>query len=291
MEKRPLGATGMQVSVLGLGAGHVGGAELSEDHVGWLLNAALDLGVNLVDTARGYGLSEERIGRHLAWRRRDFVLVSKCGYGVEGVADWTPECIRVGVDQALRRMRTDHIDVMMLHSCPRATLEQPGLLDALDDAVRAGKVRHAGYSGENEDLAYAILTGCFTVFETSVNVFDQRGLWELVPRMGAAGVIAKRPAGNAPWRFVERPHGHYGEVYWERMVQLGLRPGPLSWTEYALRFAAHAPGVHCAIVGTSSVEHLRENVRAVEAGPLSSEVFAEARAAFERVGRDWRGQV
>src|SRR5437762_4467927 len=116
MELRALGGTGVIVSALGLGAGPVG--ELSEMEAAALLGGALDLGVSLIDTARSYGASEERIGRHLAHRRGEFVLSTKCGYGIEGVPDWTGECIDRGVDEALRRLRTDRVDVMHLHSCP-----------------------------------------------------------------------------------------------------------------------------------------------------------------------------
>lgn len=293
MLQRPFGRTGLTVSVLGFGAGHVGRDDLDEDSVGWILNLALDLGVTLFDTARGYGRSEERIGRHLAHRRDQFVLVSKCGYGIEGVEDWTPEAITAGIDEALGRMRTDYLDVMLLHSCPRHVLERPGLLDALERAVQAGKVRVAGYSGENEDLAFAIETGRFGAIECSVNLFDQRGLSGLVARAAekGMGVIAKRPLANAPWRFQERPVGDYCEVYWERMQAMRLDPGPLGWDELALRFAAYAPGVSCAIAGTANREHLKRNVALVEQGPLPTETVAQAREAFARHGADWAGQV
>lgn len=79
MEQRDFGTTGLRVSALGLGAGQIGDAALTEEHVGTLLNRAVDRGVTLLDTARGYGLSEERIGRHLSYRRHDFILSSKGG--------------------------------------------------------------------------------------------------------------------------------------------------------------------------------------------------------------------
>ncbi len=102
MTPRPFGNTGLQVSPLGLGAGHIGDSEKDEADVAALLSAALYAGVTLFDTARGYGLSEERIGRFLAGlsaARRDQVVVSsKCGYGIAGQEDWTGGCVRAGVD-------------------------------------------------------------------------------------------------------------------------------------------------------------------------------------------------
>jgi aryl-alcohol dehydrogenase-like predicted oxidoreductase len=293
VETRPLGETGIQVPVLGFGAGHIGGEDLSEAEAGRLLNEVLDLGITLIDTAPGYGRSEERIGRHLAHRRDDFVLVTKCGYGVPGLPDWTPACITAGVDQALRRLQTDHLDVMLFHSCPRWVLDTEGLVAALDAAVRSGKVRAAGYSGENEDLAHALGIASLTVFETSINLSDQRSLMTAVPRaqQRGAGIIAKRPLGNAPWRYPERPVGNYAEVYWERMQAMGLDPGGLDWGEFALRFAAFAPGVGTAIVGSSRIEHLRRNVGAIAKGPLPSDVVENVRERFRTCDRDWVGQI
>lgn len=102
MIRRPLGNTGLQVSVLGFGAGPVGSPELSEASAEALLHGVLDAGINLLDTAPSYGLSEERIGRYLRGRRHELVLSTKCGYGVPGVEDWTGPCITQGIDLALR---------------------------------------------------------------------------------------------------------------------------------------------------------------------------------------------
>jgi aryl-alcohol dehydrogenase-like predicted oxidoreductase len=293
LPRRPFGNTGLTVSALGFGAGHIGAWEMSEDDAGRLLNAALDVGINLVDTARGYGLSEERIGRHLARRRDEFVLVTKGGYGIEGVEDWTPEAITRGVDEALGRLRTDRIDVMLFHSCPTDVLMRPGLIEALERARDSGKVGLIGYSGENEDLAAAIGTGRMGAIETSVNVFDQRGLSGAVADAAARGlgVIGKRPLGNAPWRYAERPVGDYAETYWARMRAMDLDLGGLAWGEFALRFAAFAPGVGTVIAGTGNPANLRQNAEWVARGPLPDALVAAARAAFAAHDQGWVGQI
>src|SRR3954453_2251217 len=159
MKRRPFGRTGLTVPVLGFGAGHVGDPALDEAEVGRLLHGALDLGVNLIDTARSYGLSEERIGRHLAGRRDEFVLSTKVGYGIPGYDDWTGPVIAAGVDAALGRLRTDRIDIVHFHSCPLAVLERGEVIAALQAAVAAGKVRVAAYSGEHPPLDWAIEAG------------------------------------------------------------------------------------------------------------------------------------
>jgi aryl-alcohol dehydrogenase-like predicted oxidoreductase len=117
MQPRPLGSTGLRASILGFGAGHIGGEDLPDGEAGRILNEALDLGITFFDTARSYGLSEERIGRHLSHRRGEYVLSTKGGYGVDGLADWTEQAIARGIDEALVRLRTDVIDVFHLHSC------------------------------------------------------------------------------------------------------------------------------------------------------------------------------
>lgn len=293
MERRAFGHSGLKVSVLGFGAGHVGSPSLPEDAAARLLHGVLDAGINLLDTAPSYGLSEERIGRHLQGRRGEFVLSTKCGYGVPGVEDWTGPCITQGVELALRRLRTDVIDVLHFHSCPVDVLERPGLVDALTRAVEEGKVRVAAYSGDNAALEQAIASGRYGSVQVSVNLFDQRAI-ERGVRMAqerGMGVIVKRPLGNAPWRFAERPEAGDIALYWERMRRMGLDARGLDWSELALRFAAFVPGVSSCIVGTSSVENLQRNLRALERGPLPPEVVSAIREAFRRNDSGWDGQI
>ena len=287
MEQRSFGRTGLTVSVVGLGAGQVGEADVTDTEAAAVLQGALDLGVTLVDTAASYGTSEERIGRHLAHRRSAFVLSSKGGAGMPGHEDWTVGALRASIEQSLRRTRSERVDVFFLHSCSVEVLRRGDLQDALDEAVGAGKVGVAGYSGDNEALAFAAGSGRFGALECSVNVADRWNLHHVLGRDPGLGVIAKRPIANAPWRFAERPSGHYAELYWERLRTLALDPGDLGWAELALRFSAYAPGVHSAIVGTAKLENLRRNVEAAEQGPLPVAVLEELDRAWDRVGSAW----
>jgi aryl-alcohol dehydrogenase-like predicted oxidoreductase len=275
---------------LGLGGGPVGDASLGEKEAAALLNGALDLGVRLIDTAPSYGLSEERIGRHLKHRRHEFVLSSKCGYGVPGTQDWTPECIQLGVDRALSRLQTDYLDIMHFHSCPEETLRSSGVVEALQAAVRAGKVRVAAYSGEGDALQWAIKAGSFGAIQRSVNLCDQ-GQWREAPR--ELGVLAKRTLMNGA--FVnehERPAAPDVATYWDRLWALKLSPAEgMSWAEYSLRFAAFTPGVSCALAGTRRLDRLKELHGFVEKGPLPEGAVQEARRAYERHGSGWPGLV
>ena len=284
---RKFGDTGLSVSVVGLGAGQIGEANVDEATASGVLNGALDLGVNLIDTAASYGSSEERIGRHLGHRRDEFLLSSKGGQAIDSHADWSPASVSASIEQSLRRTRSERIDVYFLHSCPVEVLRRGDLQDTLDQAVAAGKIGVAGYSGDNEHLAFAVDSGRFAAIETSINVADQWNLRSVVGHRPELGVIAKRPIANAPWRFVDQPRGNYAELYWQRLRELQLDPGNLAWAEFALRFTAYAPGVHCAIVGTAKLANLRRNVEAAGRGPLPPALLADIDRAWQRVGFDW----
>ncbi len=292
MLQRTLGSTGLTVSAVGLGAGRIGGDDASDAAVDRLLGAALDAGITLLDTARGYGLSEERLGRALRGRREKFVLSTKVGYGTPGLEDWTEKCITAGVEAALGRLQTDRLDLVFLHSCDQWVLEQRGVVEALGRAVEQGKVRVAGYSGENEALGWAVRSGKFGAVQCSVSLVDPAGLRSGVPEAEArgVGVLAKRPLGNAPWRFARRPpEGDVAEA-WERYQQLPKLPG-IAPDELALRFSAFAPGVAAILVGTANPEHLVAAARAVEKGPLPEELAREVYSAWESAGQAWGGRI
>jgi aryl-alcohol dehydrogenase-like predicted oxidoreductase len=293
MLQRPFGSSGLTVSALGFGAGQIGGSDLTEGEAARILGAALDLGVTFFDTAPSYGLSEERIGRHLSHRRREIVLSTKGGYGVDGVADWTGEVITRGIEAALGRLRTDVIDVFHLHSCDAATHARADIRRALEEARRAGKIRVAAYSGENEALDAAVDSGAFGSVQCSVNIADQRSLGGAIVRASerGMGVVGKRPLANAAWRFEERPRGDYAEVYWERLQSLAADLRNPDWPNLALRFSAFAPGVSVAIFGSKSVENLRRNAAIVAEGPLPAPVFENLRQWFRTHDRGWRGEI
>jgi len=281
------------VSAVGLGAGNIGGPETSDADVDRLIGAALDAGVTLIDTARSYGASEERLGRALAGRRERVVLSTKVGYGVPGVPDWSGPVIAAGVDAALGRLRTDRIDLVHLHSCDLRTLQQSGVVEALGRAVEAGKVRVAAYSGEGDALRWAVSSGAFGAVQCSVSIVDQGVLDGAVAEAQARGlgVLAKRALGNAPWRFDARPSQPDVAEAWERFHALAPERGDLSWTALFIRFAAFAPGVSAALVGTANAAHLAETCAAAAQGPLDAAAMARLRADFTQVGAGWSARI
>src|SRR5947207_1429600 len=157
MNKVAFGRTGFQVSRLGFGAAPAAYLDTEEQRAIAVINRLLDAGVKVIDTAASYPGSEEFLGRHFSARRKDFVLISKCGSKIpeSDAPAWSAPLIKASVDRSLRLLKTDKIDVMLLHSCDLKTLQKGEALGALVEARNAGKIRFAGYSGDNDAAAWA----------------------------------------------------------------------------------------------------------------------------------------
>ena len=308
MEKRSLGATGLAVSPLGFGGAEIGFLDTERRAVADILNGLLDSGVNLIDTAATYDGSEVVIGESVGHRRDDFVLVSKCGRALEDVPGeaWSAACVAATVDRALKRLRTDRLDVMLLHSCDKSTLEAGEALGALAAAREAGKVRFIGYSGDNEAVAFAAGLDDVDVIETSINICDQANIDGVLPlaRERDLGVLAKRPIANAAWKAPSQHRGmyvDYSQPYRERLAAMGTGPAQLgfegpeadAWPEIAMRFTLAQPGVSSAIVGTSNPANVERNLKAAAKGPLPRETVAIIQSAFRDAeaasGEPWPG--
>jgi aryl-alcohol dehydrogenase-like predicted oxidoreductase len=293
IESRDFGDTELKVSALGYGAGHIGGDELSENEIEKLLRTAVDLGITLFDTARAYGKSEERLGKYLKPFRDQVVYSTKVGYGVEGVEDWTSEAITVGIEEARQKLQTDCIDIVHLHSCPRHILNDTSVVDALLEAKEKGHINVPAYAGENESLDYAITGAPIESIQCSINLFDQRVMHTSLPKakQRSMGVIAKRPMANAPWRFKTYPDQNYAAEYWNRMKAMNVETGNLSNDEFALRFATFIFGVDSSIVGTTNIDHLKQNVAAVNKGKLPEIKHEEVIELFRTNDNGWSGQL
>jgi aryl-alcohol dehydrogenase-like predicted oxidoreductase len=177
VEKRQLGKTDMRVSVLGFGGAEIGFERADPGTVARLLGSALDAGLNVIDTAECYEQSEELIGQAVAGRRNDFYLFTKCGHP-EGMSteDWRPESLLESIARSLRRLRTDRLDLIQLHSCSEAELRKGAVIDALRTARQRGYARYLGYSGDGGAARYAVECGQFDTLQTSVSIADQEAL-------------------------------------------------------------------------------------------------------------------
>src|SRR3954469_19689986 len=178
MNKTRFGKTGLEVSPLGFGAAPAAYLAADRQRSASMINKLLDAGMNVLDTAASYPGSERFIGETLSHRRTDYVLISKCGSKIpeSDAPAWSAQLISDTVDRALKLLKTDIIDVMLLHSCDLATLKKGEAVGALVKARDAGKIRHAGYSGDNEAAEYATTLPEVSVIETSINIVDQINL-------------------------------------------------------------------------------------------------------------------
>jgi len=299
METRQFGKTDMQVSVLGFGGSEIRGASVAD--VEQLLGSAFDSGVNVIDTGECYGDSEDLIGRAVASRRSNYFLFTKCGHAVgdelPAVPEWDPRLLEASIERSLRRLRTDHLDLLQLHSCSLDVLRKGDVIKVLEKAKREGKTRYIGYSGDNEDARYAIHTGAFDTLQTSVSIADQQEIDFTLPaaRQLGMGIIAKRPLAEAVWLRESVAKNAYAYPYWERLQTLNynfLRGDATTSVATALRFTLSVPGVDVAILGTTSVEHMRENIDMMAAGKLSEDEFNAIRATWEeRADQHWLGQI
>ncbi len=297
METRTLGRTGMEVSRLGIGLSEIG-YELTPADVAQassVLNGALDLGINFLDTAACYMISEETVGATVASRRDEFFLATKAGHvagDYQGEA-WTAQTVRDSIDRSLKRMRTDYVDIVQLHSCDVDILERGEVIEALQQAQQAGKTRFIGYSGDNDAAQWAVDSGYFDTLQTSFNLVDQNARRGLLAAAKAQdmGVIIKRPIANGSWARAKSPSG-YADQYWargQRMAALGQLPdAPANPIVLALGFTMAHQEVDTAIVGTQNPDHLAANVEWMTTElPISPATVSELYARFDDLGADW----
>ena len=302
LEKRRFGATDMTVTVLGFGGAEIGYQGIDQATVDAILNSALDAGLNVIDTAECYAGSEESIGKAVAKRRKEFHLFTKVGHMEKGDAGWTAASIKQSIDRSLERLKTDHLDLVQLHSCSKEILQKGECIAALEEAKKAGKTRYIGYSGDGENALFAIETGRFDTLQTSVSIADQQCIELTIPKAKARnmGVIAKRPIANAVWRYEKEPDNGYVVEYWKRLRKLDYDftrgpaasdNGPDGAAGIALRFTLAVPGVHVAIVGTTKPERWKQNAELLaKGGPLPAARFEAIRARWKEVAQpDWVG--
>jgi aryl-alcohol dehydrogenase-like predicted oxidoreductase len=297
LETRPLGRTGTDVTVLGYGAmelrGRPWGPAIDDQAAGSLLNAVLDAGINLIDTSIDYGRSEELIGRYLAGRRDEYFLATKCGCLLEPPTgarppfphDYSAANVRAGLEQSLRRLGTDRLDLVQVHMSPsRDQLQADKTVETLQSLRDEGKVRFIGMSGILPNLPDHIAMGVFDVFQIPYSAV-QREHEDLITAAAEAGAgtlirggaARGAPAGDKGWRQgpLGLPEGE-GQRRWESSGMDDLL-GDMTRMEFVLRFTLSHPGLSTTIVGTSSVDHLRSNLAVAEKGPLPADVYEEAR--------------
>jgi aryl-alcohol dehydrogenase-like predicted oxidoreductase len=292
LPKQTLGRTGLDVTTLGFGAMELRSG-VSDADAASLLNAVLDAGINFIDTSIDYGESEAHIGKHIANRRDEYYLASKCGCvvgGGQGEHVHTARNIREGVENSLRLLKTDHLDLVQFHrSLTQDEFEAQGALQETLKLRDEGKVRYVGVSGTLPNLVEQIGMGVFDAFQIPYSALqrDHEDVIADASQAGAGIIIRGGVARGAPedWRgrryYMIDANTLQGR--WDEAKLDDLLNG-MSRVEWMLRFTLSDPHLDTTIVGTKNPDHLRNNVEATLKGPLPADVIAEAKRRLEAAG-------
>ena len=305
LPRRMLGGTGLEISVLGFGSlelrGIVAGVgrAIAEDQAESILNQVLDSGINYIDTSVDYGESEKRIGKFISARRSEFILATKCGcppdiskfspeqrprYGVPlpSLHDYSRKNIIDTLDQSLSRLNTDYIDVLQLHFSPSVELlEQESAIETLSTLKGEGKIRFIGCSSILPNIMDHINMGVFDVLQIPYSKLEaaHENAIRLAAEAGIGTVIRGGVAKGLP------DHQHSSADAWDLWNRANLDEfmDDRSRIEFLLRLTISNPDVHTAIIGTSNPEHLKANIAAAAAGPLSTKVYSEISDRLSKV--------
>jgi aryl-alcohol dehydrogenase-like predicted oxidoreductase len=298
METRVLGNTGIKVPVVGFGAWQLGNATdfgpMDEAEAARLVHAALAAGCNYFDTAPNYGrgTSEALLGKALIGKRAEAVISSKVGHQANGMTDYSAAKIGPSVEGSLRRLRTDYIDILLLHNPPFECLSGGSeQFAALEQLKAQGKIRAYGASVDwSREIREVLSTSPGRVLEVLLNVFHQEPAetFDLV-RAKQAGVVVKVPldsgwlAGrySADTQFTGIRSRWTPEVVQRRAALVEkirfMTGGGLSMVQAALAFLLAWPEVTTVIPGVRDLAQLTENLSAADR-PLPAETVARLRA-------------
>jgi len=275
LPKRVLGRTGEQVPVLALGTWPCGMCDqISVNQIARLVNEAIDLGINYIDTARAYRKAEDGIGLGLGQRRKEVFLTTKVW------ADTAAQA-RKSFETSLRKLKTDYVDLLMLHSLGNRNIDRVlapgGALEYLIKQKEAGKARFLGITGHNKVPRYVKLieTGHIDVVMVATNFIDRYTYNfenKVLPK------ARERNLGIACMKVLGGMRGGFEAAS-------GPNPGPCVGEDrvsLAMRYALDLPGSATLVIGVHTVEQLRQNAAlAADYKPLT----AAEREKLERIGR------
>ncbi len=294
--KSKLGRSYLEVTKLGFGAMEIrgprvwNGRPISDSDSETILNAVLDNGINFIDTSYDYGRSEELIGKYISHRRQEYILATKCGCTLVDHGDhdetphvWTRDNLLHNIETSLRRMRTDYIDLLQLHGPSVQQTEDGQLVDVLKEIQATGKVRSIGISTYLPHITSYIESGNYDTFQVPYSALE-REHENLLRAAGedGAGVIVRGGVGRGePGAGLGLPDrwSTWDNARLDELLEEGE-----SRTGFLLRFTLTHPQLSTTIVGTLNPVHLAENVRYAQKGPLSAEVYADAKRRLDAIG-------
>jgi aryl-alcohol dehydrogenase-like predicted oxidoreductase len=305
MESRKLGQTSFHVSRIALGT-MTFGKQVDEATASSMIDVCLDHGVNFIDTANVYnaGASESILGQILGGRREKVTLATKVGIRVgdqPSDVGLSKEAIQRQIEESLRRLRTDCVDLYYLHQ-PDATTALEETLDAMDRLVRAGKIRTVGASNysawqvcrmrwiadKNNQLPVSVAQPMYNLLARNIEpeflpMCRTLGVATVVYNPLAGGLLTGKYRANQDPASGTRFDGNavYRDRYWRpenfeavRRLQRVAASEDRSLISVALNWLLHHSAIDCVILGASSLEQLKVNVAAAEEGPLSESLVS-----------------
>lgn len=285
MLRKKLGRTGLEVTQLGYGSMGIRGPRtwgvrvVSDEDADAMLNSVIEAGINFVDTSPDYGISEERIGRYLGSRRSEFTLATKCGCAytqhenhLEIDHVWKKDVLTRNLETSLKRLQTDHIDILQFHGGNAATLQREGLIDLLMSFRDQGMIRFIGASSSLPNLPALIDLDVFDTFQIPYSCLapQHHDLITRAAESGAGIIIRGGIAQGGPDAEIQRPA--LNDI-WSRAKLDELLPDGMNRAELILRYTLSHPHCHTTIVGTCNSAHLSENVAAAAKGPLPDDLY------------------
>jgi aryl-alcohol dehydrogenase-like predicted oxidoreductase len=299
METRILGHTDLSVTALGYGAMELRTLDNARE-AERVLNAVLDSGINYIDTSPDYGLSETYIGQSIAHRRDEFLLATKCGCNVNENGKsfdpphvWNAAQLRKNIENSLRLLKTDVIDVWQLHGMYPDDLaggKHDEVIEAMQTLKQQGKIRAIGMSFRNGRQGEKLYPAGFgfrdihaflnwEVFDVMQIVYG--GLMRLNEQVIADA--AERGLGMIIRGVVKKYEENFDELFEQAKLSELCEPGE-SPQDFLIRFALNHPGIGTMIVGSKNPDHIMANAKAAAKGKLPHGVYAEARRRLDAAG-------
>ena len=262
--------------------------QVSDRQAQHVLGAVLDGGINFIDTSPDYGASEDRIGAYLSQRRSEYVLATKGGCNVDAHGRggdprhvWTREQLLANIEQSLKRLRTDHVDIWQLHNAPVEEVDGAALLEVMHEVRAAGKVRHVSISSTRPDLETYIERRAFATYQIPYSTL-QREHEAVIDEAAAAGAGVIIRGGVAKGEHSARMADRW--ALWETCRLDEFVAEGESRSGFLLRLTITHPGMHTTIVGTRNPQHLADNLAAAERGIVPADTYAEIKRRLTEAG-------
>ncbi len=295
MEKRILGKTGLSVTAMGLGTMDVRYLDLQ--NVSRLLNTALDSGINYIDTSPEYPMAEYFIGKTIAHRRDEYILATKCGDNMTGVGEtyiFDRKTIISNMDESLRLMKTDHVDILQLHGVIPEMLDggcYGEAMEAMRELKKAGKALHLGLTvrnGNDKQYGYPATFGYNSLprFSKWEDIEMAQVVYGGLTRISENMIqkVHKEDNLGVVVRGVVKSYLPVYEAHYEASRISELFEEGESKNDFLIRYALSHPAVSSLIIGTKNVNHLLEDIKAMKKGKLSDEIYEEAKRRLNFAG-------